>query len=63
MQFHIDGRYQAEIRRENEAWTVARTEPGTRARLDEAIIAADLDEDDTACFLDTLFQEAFDDAP
>ena len=63
MQFHIDGRFQAEIQRENDAWTVARAEPATRAKLDEAIIAADLDEDDTACYLDTLLQETIDEAP
>jgi len=55
MQFHIDGRFQAEIRRENEAWAVYRAEPAAVAKLDEAVVNAELDEDDLASYLDELF--------
>ena len=58
MQFHIDGRFQADIRRENASWVVHAAERDTCPRLDEQALA-DLDTDDIAVFLDQLLRESF----
>ena len=58
MQFHIDGRFQADIRREDASWVVHEGKPGTLPRLDEHALT-DLDKDDIAVFLDELLRESF----
>lgn len=58
MQFHIDGRFQADIRFENNGWTVERVKRDTLPALSDAIAAGDTGEDDIATFLDDIFLEA-----
>lgn len=57
MQYHIDGRFQVEIRRENESWAVVEAAPHARASLQDAVRAAGLKEDDMAAYLEALVEE------
>lgn len=38
MKFNIYGRFQLEVRRENDCWEVYRLEPGRRARMSGVVI-------------------------
>jgi hypothetical protein len=58
MQFHIDGRFQADIRFENNAWTVQKAERNAHPALSDSLAAGDSEEDDIATFLDAIFLEA-----
>lgn len=58
MQFHIDGRFQADIRFENNAWTVHPVKSGTHPAPPDASALAGLDDDDMTSFLDAIFLEA-----
>jgi hypothetical protein len=57
MRFDIYGRFQVEVRRENEAWVVYRAELGKRSRLHDVVVPPQLDEDDIATYLDDVFHE------
>ncbi|MBZ2209428.1 DUF7661 family protein [Massilia soli] len=57
MKFDIYGRFQIEVRRENDAWEAYRLEPGKRAKVDELIIPAALDADEIATYLDDIYHE------
>jgi hypothetical protein len=57
MRFDIYGRFQVEVRRENEAWVAYRSELGKRARLGDVVIPADLEADDIGTWLDDVFHE------
>jgi hypothetical protein len=57
MKFDVYGRFQLEVRRENDAWNVYRSSLGVRRR-DDLVIPANLGEDDIATYLDDLFHEA-----
>ena len=60
IQFHIDGRFQADIRRENASWTVQPTDKHARANLNAPVPSTGLEDDDIAFYLDALFLEAID---
>jgi hypothetical protein len=55
MRFDSYGRFQVEVRRENEAWAVYRAELGKRARLNDVVIPSDLEADDIGTYLDDVF--------
>lgn len=57
MRFDIYGRFQVEVRRENDAWVVFRAELGKRARLHDVVIPSDLEADDVGTYLDDVFHE------
>ena len=57
MKFDIYGRFQIEVRRENDAWEAYLITPGTRAKVDELVIPADLEADELAIFLDDIYHE------
>jgi hypothetical protein len=58
MQYHIDGPFQVDIRRENDAWAVVEAAPARRARLHDAVRSAGLKEDDMSLFLEALVEES-----
>ena len=57
MRFDIYGRFQVEVRREQDAWTAWRSELGKRSRLHDVVIPFHLAEDDIAVYLDDVFHE------
>jgi hypothetical protein len=57
MKFNIYGRFQVEVRRENEAWIVYRAELGKRTRLHDVIVPPDLAAQEIAIYLDDVFHE------
>jgi hypothetical protein len=57
MKFNIYGRFQLEVRRENEAWIVYRAELGKRTRLHDVIIPPELAAQEIAIYLDDVFHE------
>jgi hypothetical protein len=58
MQFHIDGRFQADIRFENNAWTVHPAQAGAHPAPPAPGALDGLADDDIASFLDDIFLEA-----
>lgn len=57
MKFDIYGRFQLEVRRENGAWIVYRSELGKRSMLNDVIIPPDLAAEEIATYLDDVFHE------
>ena len=57
MRFNIYGRFQVDVRRENDAWAVYRAESGKRAPFEEVVIPADVPADELATYLDDIFHE------
>lgn len=57
MKFNIYGRFQLDVRRENDGWEVYHLEPGKRARVNDLVIPPTLDADDIATYLDDIFHE------
>jgi hypothetical protein len=57
MRFDIYGRFQVEVRRENEAWVAYRAESGKRATLHDVVIPSDLEGDEIGTYLDDVFHE------
>lgn len=57
MKFNIYGRFQVEVRRENDTWAVYRAELGKRARLDDVIIPPNVAAQEIATWLDDVFHE------
>jgi hypothetical protein len=57
MKFNIYGRFQVEVRRENELWTVYRSEMGKRAQFYDVVIPSDLEASEIAVYLDDIFHE------
>jgi hypothetical protein len=60
MQFHIDGRFQADIWRDNAAWTVQPAPRPAHGATREPLPASSLEDDDIGFYLDALFQESID---
>ncbi|HEX8478553.1 MAG TPA: hypothetical protein VF663_09465 [Telluria sp.] len=60
MQFHIDGRFQADIWCDNAAWTVQRTPKPDHGATREPLPASSLEDDDIGFYLDALFKESID---
>jgi hypothetical protein len=57
MKFNVYGRFQLEVRRENDAWEVYRLELGKRANLHDVVIPATLDAEEIIVYLDDIFHE------
>ncbi|NML60003.1 hypothetical protein HHL21_02655 [Massilia sp. RP-1-19] len=57
MKFSIYGRFQLDVRRENDAWEVYHLEPGKRAKVNDLVIPPTLDADELATYLDDIFHE------
>jgi hypothetical protein len=57
MRFNIYGRFQIDVRRENDAWAVYRAEPGKRTLLGDVVVPADVPAQDLATYLDDIFHE------
>lgn len=57
MKFNIYGRFQVDVRRENECWEVYRLELGKRARINDLVIPSNLDADEIGIYLDDIFHE------
>lgn len=57
MRFNIYGRFQVEVRRENEAWVVYRAGLGKRTQLNDVVVPAIVAEDELAIYLDDVFHE------
>lgn len=57
MKFNIYGRFQLDVRRENDAWAVYHLEPGKRAKVNELVIPPALEADEISTYLDDIFHE------
>jgi hypothetical protein len=57
MKFNIYGRFQVEVRRENESWSIYRAEMGKRTVLNDFVIPSALGPDEIAGYLDDIFHE------
>jgi hypothetical protein len=57
MKFDIYGRFQVEVRRENDLWVVYRSGLGKGIPLNDVVIPSDLGADDLATYLDDVFHE------
>lgn len=57
MRFDIYGRFQVEIRRENDAWLAYRSDAGIRMPLRDLVFPADLKADELTTYLDDVFHE------
>jgi hypothetical protein len=57
MRFNIYGRFQVEVRREDDSWMVYRSELGKRILLNDVIVPRDLGVDDLVTYLDDIFHE------
>jgi hypothetical protein len=57
MRFDIYGRFQLDVRRENDSWEVYRLEHGKRARMNDFVIPSTLEADEIATYLDDIFHE------
>jgi hypothetical protein len=58
MKYDIYGKFQLEVRRENDAWTVYRLGSGVRSRTHDVVLPDDLEPGEIAIFLDDLFHES-----
>ncbi len=57
MKFDIYGRFQLEVKRENDMWVVYRIGEGKRSKSSEIFIPQDVPENELAVFLDDIFHE------
>jgi hypothetical protein len=57
MKFNIYGRFQLEVRRENDSWEVYRLEPGKRVVVNDIVIPQNLQTEEVATYLDDVFHE------
>jgi len=57
MKFNIYGRFQLDVRRENDGWEVYRLEPGKRAKMGDVVVPAILEAEEIATYLDDIFHE------
>jgi hypothetical protein len=57
MKFNIYGRFQVDVRRENDSWAVYRSELGKRTLLNDVVIPRSLAAVDLATYLDDIFHE------
>lgn len=57
MKFNVYGRFQVDVRRENDTWVVYRSELGKRTVLNDVVIPQNLAADDLATYLDDIFHE------
>ena len=57
MKFNIYDRFQVDVRRQNNAWVVYRSELGKRTLLNDVVIPPDLFQHELATYLDDIFHE------
>jgi hypothetical protein len=57
MRFNIYGRFQLDVRRENDSWEVYRLELGKRAKVNSFVIPSTLEAEEVATYLDDIFHE------
>lgn len=57
MRFNIYGRFQLEVRRENDCWEVYRLEHGKRVMVNDVVIPPALEVEEIATYLDDIFHE------
>ena len=57
MKFNVYGRFQIDVRRENDSWFAYRSELGKRARLSDVVIPSNLVPQELATYLDDIFHE------
>ncbi|QJE00150.1 hypothetical protein HH212_09030 [Massilia forsythiae] len=57
MRFNIYGRFQLEVRRENDSWEVYRLGPGKRMKEDDLFIPPTLETEEIGTFLDDIYHE------
>jgi hypothetical protein len=57
MRFNIYARFQVDVRRENDAWTVYRAALGKRTLFEDVVIPPDVPADELAVYLDDIFHE------
>ena len=57
MRFDIYGRFQLEIRRENDSWEVYRHDLGKRAKVVDVVVPSTLDAEEIATWLDDIYHE------
>lgn len=57
MRFDIYGRFQLEVRWENDAWEVYRHELGKRARVTDVVVPSTLADDEIAIWFDDIYHE------
>jgi hypothetical protein len=57
MKFNLYGRFQLDVRRENDSWVVYRSELGKRTRLNNVVVPPNLETQELATYLDDIFHE------
>ncbi|WP_426101938.1 DUF7661 family protein [Massilia sp. TSP1-1-2] len=57
MKFNIYGRFQVEVRREDNCWQVYRIALGKRGRMNDVVIPSHLEEEEIVTYLDDIFHE------
>jgi hypothetical protein len=57
MRFDIYGRFQLEVRRENDVWEVYRHELGKRSRVTDVVVPSTLAAEEIAIWLDDIYHE------
>ena len=57
MRFDIYGKFQLEVRRENDTWVVYRWAPGMRTPCDDVIIPPSMESDEISTYLDDIYHE------
>jgi hypothetical protein len=57
MKFDIYGRFQVDVRREDDAWAVYRAELGKRTLCADVVIPPDVPAQELATYLDDIFHE------
>jgi hypothetical protein len=57
MRFNIYGRFQLDVRRENDSWEIYRLEPGKRAKVTDFVIPSSLEAEEVGTYLDDIFHE------
>lgn len=57
MKFDIYGRFQVDVRRENDAWAAYRADSGKRTPCEDVVIPPDVPAEELATYLDDIFHE------
>ena len=57
MKFNIYGRFQLDVRRENDCWEVYRLEGGKRVRISDVVIPPTFAAEEIATYLDDIYHE------
>jgi hypothetical protein len=57
MRFNIYGRFQLDVRWENDSWQIYRLEPGKRLKVNDFVIPSTLEAEEVMTYLDDIFHE------